>query len=118
MAQDTKIAGEFTVTDWRNLSDTLRADMDNTHLWEKAFEYFEKRLKTRYLNPIKHIEENGDIRNLNISDQNLNTPHNPIKVLDICVDNSFAVGGHKCVIYMQVKTLLLFFLLCLLLLLL
>ena len=61
MAQDTKIAGEFTVTDWRNLSATLLADMDNTHLWEKAFEYFEKRLKSRYLNPIKHIEENGDI---------------------------------------------------------
>lgn len=61
MAHNTKIAGEFTVTDWSNLSAALLADMDNTHLWEKAFEFFEKRLKTRYLNPIKHIEQNGDI---------------------------------------------------------
>lgn len=61
MAQDTKIAGELTVADWSNLSVALLADMDNTHLWENAFEYFEKRLKTRYLNPIKHIEENGNI---------------------------------------------------------
>lgn len=61
MAQDTKIAGELTVADWTSLSVALLADMDNAHLWEKAFEYFEKRLKTRYLNPIKHIEENGDI---------------------------------------------------------
>lgn len=61
MAQNTKIAGEFTVTDWSTLSVALLNDMDNTHLWEKAFDYLEKRLKTRYLNPIKHIEENGDI---------------------------------------------------------
>ncbi len=61
MAQDTKIAGELTVADWRKLSAALRADMGNSHLWEEAFEYFEKRMKTRYLIPIKHIEENGDI---------------------------------------------------------
>lgn len=61
MAQNTKIAGEFTVTDWSTLSGALLSDMDNTHLWERAFDYLEKRLKTRYLNPIKHIEENGDI---------------------------------------------------------
>ena len=61
MAQDTRIAGEFTVSDWYKLSATLLADMDNSHLWEKAFEYFEKRLKTRYLDPIKHIKENGTL---------------------------------------------------------
>ena len=61
MAQETKIAGELSVADWRKLSAALLADMSNSHLWGEAFGYFEKRLKTRYLNPIKHIEDNGDI---------------------------------------------------------
>lgn len=61
MAKSTEIAGELTVADWCKLSAALRTDMDNPYLWEKAFGCFEKRMKTRYLNPIKHIEENGDI---------------------------------------------------------
>ena len=61
MAQGTKIAGELTVANWRKLCAALLADLGNSHLWEEAFGYFEKRMKTRYLNPIKHIEENGAI---------------------------------------------------------
>ncbi|MDD2944133.1 MAG: hypothetical protein PHC51_14350, partial [bacterium] len=49
------------MADWRKLSEALLTDMSNSHLWEMAFEYFEKRLKTRYLNPIKYIEEKGNI---------------------------------------------------------
>lgn len=61
MAQGTKIAGALTVADWQKLSVALRGDMGNAILWEQAFRYFEERLKTRYLNPIEHIEQQSNI---------------------------------------------------------
>ena len=61
MAQGTKIAGKLTVADWQKLSAALRAHMGSTHLWEKAYGYFEQRMKTRYLNPIQHIEAQANI---------------------------------------------------------
>lgn len=61
MNRGTKIAGELTVDDWHSLSSRLIADIENLLLWEKAFEYFLKRMDTRYLRPIRSIEENGKI---------------------------------------------------------
>jgi hypothetical protein len=56
-----QIAGALTVAGWQRLSTALRVDMGNIDLWEEAFDYFEKRLSTRYLNPIKHIEDHAEI---------------------------------------------------------
>jgi hypothetical protein len=48
-----KIAGNLTVKDWEDLSKKL--DVDNDDLWGNAFNFFEERIKTRYLNPINQI---------------------------------------------------------------
>lgn len=53
---DTKIAGDFTVDNWKGLrSRLLEVDFDNPVAWTKAFNVFLKRIETRFLNPINTI---------------------------------------------------------------
>lgn len=48
-----KIAGNLTEQDWKDLSQKLEVNKDE--LWENAFNFFEQRIQTRYLNPIHQI---------------------------------------------------------------
>lgn len=50
-----KIAGDLTIEDWKTLQNNL--DVNNNDFWTKAFEYFDKRMATRYLNPINYISK-------------------------------------------------------------
>lgn len=48
-----KIAGNLTKQDWFDLSQRLIEN--NDELWGIAFNFFEQRIQTRYLNPIHQI---------------------------------------------------------------
>ena len=49
---DVKIAGEFTVADWKNLKEKLIVGRPDN--WKQAYEeFFMRRLETRYLDPIQ-----------------------------------------------------------------
>lgn len=48
-----RIAGNLTIKDWIDLKKNLILDKDEN--WGLAFNFFEERIKTRYLNPIKSI---------------------------------------------------------------
>lgn len=48
-----RIAGLKTIDEWNNLSSIL--DVAKNDNWDKAFDFFDKRIKTRYLNPIDEI---------------------------------------------------------------
>jgi hypothetical protein len=53
---DFKIAGNFKVTDWKNLRENLSTDdVENTENWDKVFNIFKVRVETRFLNPINEI---------------------------------------------------------------
>lgn len=52
-----KIAGKLTVTNWNELKVNL--DKSNNINWDSAFDFFEERIRTRYLNPIKAILDVG-----------------------------------------------------------
>ena len=55
----THLAGWKTVDDWRTFRASLVVGGDVV-LWQKAYEeYFCTRLRLRYLNPIKLLQENG-----------------------------------------------------------
>ncbi len=56
--QDMKIAGNLTISNCNKLSKNLNCLSNNN--WSDAFQYFEERIKTRYINPIKSILEIGD----------------------------------------------------------
>ena len=56
--QDMKIAGNLTISNWNKLSKNLNCENDDN--WGLAFYFFEERIKTRYINPIKSILEIGD----------------------------------------------------------
>lgn len=58
MNDTTRIAGNKTVLDWKNLRNQIRTDFNNSNLWNEAFDFFEERLETRYFKPIKDIKEN------------------------------------------------------------
>lgn len=56
MANDTRIAGELTVEDWDSRTNNIEALTEEQ--WGQLFEdFFIKRLKTRYLDPIEIIEK-------------------------------------------------------------
>ena len=55
--QDMKIAGNLTISNWNKLSKNLNCLSNNN--WSDAFQYFEERIKTRYINPIKSILDIG-----------------------------------------------------------
>lgn len=48
-----KIAGYKTIKDWVSTSNKLKPSYNNH--WEEAFTFFEKRIYTRYINPINAI---------------------------------------------------------------
>lgn len=55
---DTHIAGSLTTDDWKAFKPTLAAN--DKARWEKAFtDYFHTRLRLRYLDPIKVLQDNG-----------------------------------------------------------
>jgi hypothetical protein len=53
----TKISGNNTVKDWKNLREKIRANPDEKALWKQAYDFFEKRIESRYLKPINDIKE-------------------------------------------------------------
>ena len=60
-----KIAGKLTIKDWIDLvggieEDKVTIDYKSDEKWSLAFYFFEERIRTRYLNPIKAILEMGD----------------------------------------------------------
>ena len=61
MDRTIKIAENLTVGDWLDLKERLEEDMDNTVLWQQALAYFDKRMNSRYLQPIRKIEEYSNI---------------------------------------------------------
>lgn len=50
---DIKIANNLTIKDWEDLEKSLKNEKDEN--WDVAFNFFEERIKTRYLNPIKAV---------------------------------------------------------------
>ncbi len=58
MDLNTKIAGELTIRNWKELKATLERDLGEDAVWDEAYGFFEKRINTRYLNPIEVIEKN------------------------------------------------------------
>lgn len=48
-----RVAGKLKVNDWEVLEKKLEKDKNEN--WEKAFQFFEERIKTRYLSPIEAI---------------------------------------------------------------
>lgn len=56
--QDMKIAGNLTISNSDELSNILSCENDGN--WGLAFYFFEERIRTRYINPIKSILEIGD----------------------------------------------------------
>jgi hypothetical protein len=55
---ETHIAGSLTTDDWKAFKPALAAN--DKALWEKAFaDYFHTRLRLRYLDPIKVLQDNG-----------------------------------------------------------
>ena len=56
--QDMKIAGKLTISNWDELSKNLNCKNDDN--WGLVFYFFEERIRTRYINPIKSILEIGD----------------------------------------------------------
>lgn len=63
-SDDTRIAGEFTVADWKNAKKLLNEDPtkksgdEKTKLWDEAFEkFFRTRIETRYFGPIRLLQE-------------------------------------------------------------
>lgn len=55
MKNNINIAGIRTIQDWRDLSARLSVHADEN--WDIAFQFFEERITTRYLNPIRKILE-------------------------------------------------------------
>ena len=56
--QNMKIAGNLTISNWYELCENLNCLCNDN--WSDAFQYFEERIRTRYINPIKSILEIGD----------------------------------------------------------
>ncbi len=61
MDKNLKIAAELTIGDWLQLKQLLESTPDTETLWCRAYDFFEKRISTRYLKPIEAIEKNSDI---------------------------------------------------------
>lgn len=60
-----KIAGKLTIKDWNDLVGSIEKSeaniiYDSDEKWSLAFNFFEERIRTRYLNPIKAILEMDD----------------------------------------------------------
>ena len=51
----TRISRHYTVNDWIELSQLLMLNSTDSSAWEKAFDIFETRIRTRFLDPIKKI---------------------------------------------------------------
>jgi len=51
------IAGNLHIGDWRNLKLSLKPNIDKS--WDVAFDFFERRINTRYINPILAIQQMG-----------------------------------------------------------
>jgi len=60
---ETKIAGNFKVKDWKalryELINNIELGSNNIEVWKKAWDLFYTRVNTRFLEPINRIIENG-----------------------------------------------------------
>lgn len=60
---EIEIAGKKTIKEWRELVGTNKnpkIDYISNENWDKVFDFFEERINTRYVNPIKAILEMKD----------------------------------------------------------
>lgn len=53
-----RIAGKKTIDDWRDIEKNLCPSKNDN--WDKAFDFFYQRIKTRYLSPIENIITHGE----------------------------------------------------------
>jgi len=58
MKDSTRIAGNKTVGDWKDIRNQIRNNPNSLDLWNKAFDFFQARLETRYFKPIRDIKNN------------------------------------------------------------
>lgn len=49
-----RIAGDLSIGQWNDLNESLKPD--NSENWDKAFDFFEQRIQTRYFAPIEAID--------------------------------------------------------------
>lgn len=56
-----KIADDLTIGDWLHLRELLEVKQSRVDLWSNAYDFFEKRMNTRYLKPIEAIERDAKI---------------------------------------------------------
>lgn len=56
-SDDLCIAGNHTIGEWKNLKRILKPNIDEN--WDVAFDFFERRINTRYINPIEAIQLMG-----------------------------------------------------------
>ncbi len=56
--QKIKVACKKSIKDWNDLEGKLQNNLDDIGLWKEAFSFFECRMMSRYLNPIKSIKAN------------------------------------------------------------
>ncbi len=56
MDTSIEIAGKLTIADWLAWKEKMNGASGEAMLWEQAFEFYEKRLHTRYIDPIEVIE--------------------------------------------------------------
>ena len=61
MDKNLRIAGDKSISDWLRLKVKLEENFENRELWEIAYTFLEKRLQSRYLEPIKAIENNSNV---------------------------------------------------------
>ena len=62
MGKSMKIAGTLTISDWLSLEEKIKNSPDEEALWKEAFEFYEKRITTRYINPIEVIQKSSDVQ--------------------------------------------------------
>src|SRR5437773_3006247 len=56
MDTSIQIAGKLTIADWLSWKERMKSASGDATLWEQAFEFYEKRLYTRYIDPMEIIE--------------------------------------------------------------
>lgn len=56
--KSSQIANNLTIKDWEDLvgkPENLKINFETNEIWDNAFQFFEERIKSRYLNPINKI---------------------------------------------------------------
>lgn len=57
ITKDSENLGGFTVRQWKTLREKLKSSINYSKDWETAVNRYDNRLKNRYFNPMKNLEE-------------------------------------------------------------